>query len=349
MKKKNIIRVLSLLLCLAILASLSLIPAAAAEETPVEDGTATWIYDSNTGELTGYFPDTGEVLVYKEAEIPSRVFYWPLHYYEYETTLEIDGETYTITSMDRGDYAVCLAAEYSSEIRLMLTEEGMRQVTEQAAYLTEFYSVKLIHQTSYNIAYNTLSDGFLSKLAGLPTEGQITSNLFDLRNTPCYALMGRVDVSSPYTVTVGYIYELEGTLYYLDATVLSDTCFDGDGGLNPMQSVTVTLTPLTAELAQSTYDSIDNLTKYTPYTEYEGDTDDDTGVIIVGLIFLYMTAIPAGLTLPLFPFIAGLILPHLRATGKKKRWYTLSVISALWMILSVILLIVITVATILML
>ena len=66
MKRTNIIRVLSLLLCMATLLSLSLIPAAASDEgissETTEEYTATWSYNEATGELTAYFPDTETTL-----------------------------------------------------------------------------------------------------------------------------------------------------------------------------------------------------------------------------------------------------------------------------------------------
>ena len=357
MKKKNIIRVLSLLLCLMTLASLTTLTAFASDHAAVdsettEDITATWIYNPATGELTGYFPDTGETLVYTEAKIPSRVQYFSLHAYEYENTIEIDGESYILYSEARQDCAVWLEEEYGYDARLFLTEDGQHQANACAEPSGDYFSLPLIDRYANRIQFqfSSLSPDVLNHLRTLPADGQITRTLHELKSEAHYELLGRIYATQPFAVTLGYIFEIEETLYYLDATTLSDACFNSEGGFNPMKTVTVTLTPLTDELSQTVYEGIDDMSQYSPYTTYEADTeDDDTGVIIVGLIFLYMTAIPAGLTLPLFPFIAGLILPHLRATGKKKRWYALSVISALWMILTVILLIVITVATILML
>ena len=273
MKRTNVIRALTLLLCLTALLSLSALPAVAAEDgsaSASEEHYVNWSYDERTGELTAYFPDTDTTQVYTEATLPSRVLYFPIRLYEYANTVDVGDQTYYLTALDRGEQAVCLENEDNArDTRLFLTQAG-RQAVADCLQDPDYTSVPLIYRTSKADYYSSMAADLPDDLAALPAEGQISCSLFDLRNEQKYELVG---LASPFAVTVGYLFEIEETLYYLDATALSDACFDGKGGLNPMPTVTVTLTPLTSELSQRIYDKLSDASAYDPTVVYEAEEE----------------------------------------------------------------------------
>ena len=355
MKRNYIIRALALLLSLMTLLSLATLPTLAAEDNAssetVEDITVTWIYNHATDELTGYFPDTDTTLVYTPLELPNRAFYLPMKLYEYENTVDVNGAPYAIQSPDRRSHLLCLDPINGGDPILYATAEG-REHALNFATLPTATSLYLIEREHSSIYYDPMATATLDRLAALPTEGQITCTLADLKNGYIYELWERGGEENALAVIAGYFYETDEKLYYLDASALSDACFDRDGGLNPKPSVTVTLTPLTEELTQTVYDELDEATAYSTSISYEQDYVDhdsyDSSIeLLIAVFLLYITVIPLGVLLPIFPFAVGLILPHLTDFGKKKRWYLVTAISAIWIVLSILLLLIVTVAALL--
>ena len=357
MKRTNIIRVLSLLLCMATLLSLSLIPAAASDEgissETTEEYTATWSYNEATGELTAYFPDTETTLIYTRITLPSRLVNHPSTLYRYEEKINIGGDPFLITSPDgrRGESVVLQNTRNYDDTHLFVTEER-KQLIEEYRSNRDFTSYRLVYETQSSTYDTGLPTDVWRSLATLPAEGQITRTLFELKDETVYCLWGRPDYKYTYHVAMGYVYDLNGQLYFLDASTMSEDNFNGQGGLNPKPSVTVTLTPLTEELTQTVYDELDEATVYSTSISYEQDYVDrdsyDSSVeLLIAVFLLYITVIPLGVLLPIFPFAVGLILPHLTDFGKKKRWYLVTAISAIWIVLSILLLLIVTIAALL--
>ncbi len=350
MKRNYITRALALLLSLMTLLSLAALPTLAAEDNAssetVEDITVTWIYNHATDELTGYFPDTDTTLVYSRLELPNRAFYLPMKLYEYENTVDVNGAPYAIQSPDRHSHLLCLDPVNGGDPILYATAEGRDHALNFVTRPTDT-SPYLIESEHSPIYYDSMATDTLDRLAALPTEGQITCTLADLKNGYTYELWERGGEENALAVIAGYFYETDAKLYYLDATALSDACFDREGGLNPMKSVTVTLIPLDEMLTEEVYESLNHTSLYSPRVEYEDDYVSPATQRTVGVVLLYICMLPVGILLPSLSFAAGLVFPHLRAFGKKKRWYALTAISAAWILLTVLLLIIVTVAAIL--
>lgn len=350
MKQKYIIRALALLLSLMTLLSLAALPTLAAEDNAssktAEDITVTWIYNHATDELTGYFPDTDTTLVYTPLELPKRAFYLPMELYEYENTVNVNGTQYAIQSPDRQSHLLCLDPVSGGDPILYATAEGREHALNFVTRPTDTspYLIESVHSPIY---YDSMATDTLDRLAALPTDGQITCTLADLKNGYTYELWERGGEENALAVIAGYFYETDAKLYYLDASALSDACFDREGGLNPMKSVTVTLIPLDEILTEEVYESLNHTSLYSPHVEYEDDYVNPTTQRIIGVVLLYISVLPVGMILPIPPFVVGLIFPHIRAFGKKKRWYALTAISAAWILLTVLLLLIVTVAAIL--
>ena len=205
----------------------------------------------------------------------------------------------------------------------------------------------------YYIAEDNYSDAELSE----DTVKQLTSlyrstahkkttfevaNLKDAQHFIVYAY----DQNLAFRREMGSIFYINGNMYFVEYDLLSNDHFTADGKFS-FRSGKVQLAKLPTNLFSQLKNSyIDKLERYSVNYTFEEDElyepsyDDDYDEASEKLAFGIFYSLICFIT-PLPLFILGLILPHPRKLGKKKYWYSLTVISGLYMLIGIILLFVI--------
>lgn len=145
---------------------------------------------------------------------------------------------------------------------------------------------------------------------------------------------------------LGSIFYINGNMYFVEYDLLSNDHFTADGEFS-FRSGKVQLaklpTNLFSQLKKSYIDNVEYNSFQKTYEEdelYESNHDDNYDETSEKIAFGIFYSLICFIT-PLPLFILGLILPHPRKLGKKKYWYSLTVISGLYMLIGIILLLVI--------
>ena len=167
-----------------------------------------------------------------------------------------------------------------------------------------------------------------------------TFDVRDLENALYYSLLG-VESYGFYGCAYGAVYAYEGEFYYIHYMDLGNQCFDADGNFSYRRG-TVEGVKLEGDLVAELHTVGQDMNFYP--LEYidagEEKNFDDTAdyfdsarsAFIVGMVVF-------GFMIPTPLLIVGLVFPRSAKRGYPKYWYILAGVAALWMALSVLLMI----------
>lgn len=325
---RQILRALTLMLALAMLLSLSALPAyAEAADTQEAESYMTWQYSASISMVYGVDPETNTSYRYGEVTMLSpRVQFKPNAFFQYANMVELaDGSITTITSPAFGSDFILLGNG-----TLMATNAGKKYLAELATARYGFSEYRLVSDSLVSYVdeefYQNLQDSL-----GLECE---RLSLFSLRNMTYYTILG-FDECGWFGVPVAFIFEMEDGLYFASASHLDESCYDEEGKLQPKSNTNLSLYPLPEEMTDEAYDHIRDLTFRIPSYTYE-DGSSFMGNHLSGEASksdIYATVIVAGLLLPIAPITLGLCLSRSEKLGRKRRWYLLSALGAAWLVL----------------
>ena len=323
-------RVLILLLALSLLIGATALPAGAID-IAVEE-YVTWEYFPSTQFVNGKDPVTGEVYRLSPVTIiPSRILFMPDHYYHYANRVSVAGVSTTLRAPDHGSDFLMLA-----DGTVMASNEGKKFLNKLPDYGSGFSEYRLVDGS--RTLYSDFSEEDLKAVAN--TYGKrperISRSLFELRNVDPYTVYGFMG-DGWFGVPMAFIYELEDGLYYANAAMLTDDCFDGEGRLRPKSEVFLNLYPLDEEQTDIAYDGIRRIGYKRPTHSYEDlsqQIDFMSGSASAAVT--YTSVVMLGILLPVAPITVGLCLPRTDGTGRKKRWYFLAILGGAWMVLGIV-------------
>lgn len=339
LKQAILLRLSLLLLSLTLLLSATILPVGAASNDYVG-----WNLDGESDTLTAFFPEDDSVVVYHRYEDHPRLRFAPISDFLYHNEVEYRGVTYSVRSGTRGGDTVVLEDD-EGNIRIYVTETGKKELDTLLTDTEPTYSIIFYQEGSF-LRYRNMDNKFHKQLRSIckdtDTETK-TETLYDLRYAPrfevcAYSADGFMNANS------GMLFDLAGELYYTDVFDLPSSAFDENGALTPSKDVSVTLYRLPEEMETDTYADLYNAYTYYGYSVYESrasaslDDDDASNFLI------YFAVIVLGLLLPVAPFVLGLCLPHSHKQRYKKRWYLLTLLAAIWMLLGILLLVLMIVA-----
>lgn len=331
-----ILRALSFLLALILALGGASLSVLAEAETDAETSTyMTWAYFPSTSMVNGHDPQTDTLYRYSPVTMMSaRIRFMPNGYFQYANTVEMeDGMEATVLSPGFGSDFIVVNGT------LMATNAGKQYLNSLAKYKSGF--------TEYRLVSDSLSayvgEGFYTALKN--TDGAVSEkhSLFDLRNTPCYTILG-FDQDRWFGVPVAFIYEMEDGLYYASALNLGEDCYDKDGELLPKSNTYLNLYPLSEEMTSEAYRAIRNVNFRLPHYTYESKSSLMGEPAEGGVAIAVVSIAILGILLPAAPISLGLCLPRSQKMGYKKRWYLLAALGGAWLVLGILVLILTLVA-----
>ena len=186
-----------------------------------------------------------------------------------------------------------------------------------------------------------ISNDLVTLLTKTPEDAEKrTFDVRDLENALYYSLLG-VESYGFYGCAYGAVYAYEGEFYYIHYMDLGNQCFDADGNFSYRRG-TVEGVKLEGDLVAELHTVGQDMNFYP--LEYidagEEKNFDDTAdyfdsarsAFIVGMVVF-------GFMIPTPLLIVGLVFPRSAKRGYPKYWYILAGVAALWMALSVLLMI----------
>ena len=164
----------------------------------------------------------------------------------------------------------------------------------------------------------------------------------DLENKIRYSLRG-AETYGYYGCTYGEVYYLNGEYYYIHYLDLGNQYFDSDGYFSYRKGEVEAyrLSKNTVYKLLELVSDMDFIS--TEYVLLDGiDTDElagdifnsERGAFVVGMVVF-------GILLPLPLLIVGLAFPRSHRKGYPKYWYILAGVAALWMALSILLMVIV--------
>ncbi len=353
------LRLITLLLTVSLLMAGMALPAFAVKGDPAE--YVDWEYYPLTDKLKATFvsetDDTPETVTYHPYDglFSPCLLCMPSKLYQYENTVTIDEDIYTVSTASYGSDIALLQGEGDGAAYVYFTDDGMEKAIEFCA-AREFSRLRFYDSQSnyiYDYVYD-LDDDFLARLQELSDDRgdsidttAMTVSAVSLRYATYYEVLG-FDEDDWLAMSVARLYELDGVLYYLDVLDLTIEQYARLDENSAYATDTVTLYPLTSFLDDTVQEAIYYADVWQPTIVYEGDTEIEDMVndfmgtdedIPEGLV--YVTIVFLGILLPIAPLTVGLVLPHTKKNRGKRRWYALAAIGGTWLLLGVLILVLI--------
>ena len=338
---KNILtkRIFAVLACLAMLMGALALPIAALDavnwsysedQDMITDGTNKYYRYENSGYISIYAKE--QYIFANKIRLPNN-------------TLSSNVIDYNINAHARDTDVIWLSESVYDDDRceVYATKEGAERLDK----LIEFEDcVYYIAEDNYSDA--ELSEDTVKQLTSLyrsPTHRKQTFKVANLKNAQHFVIYA-YDQNLAFRRALGSIFYMNGNMYFVEYALLSNNHFTADDKFS-FRSGEVQLVQLPAEDFSNLKNTcIGYLSRYyTSYTYEENeleeqnnadDYNDASEKIAFGILYSLVCFVT-----PLPLFILGLILPHPRKLGKKKYWYSLTVISGLCMLIGIIMLFVI--------
>lgn len=313
MKLKTAKRIVYLPICLLLCALLSVTVLA---------GEAEWSlsYDEETLTFGTYTFDLYDPL------FPVQLVGEKAYYYNY--ALE-DYRAVETNAESNAVYASIIGTVYA-------TEKGVEALDRLMDGEAASYMLASVHG-----ACAPISNDLVTLLTEAPEDAEKrTFDVRDLENALYYSLLG-VESYGFYGCAYGAVYAYEGEFYYIHYMDLGNQCFDADGNFSYRRG-TVEGVKLEGDLVAELHTVGQDMNFYP--LEYidagEEKNFDDTAdyfdsarsAFVVGMVVF-------GFMIPTPLLIVGLVFPRSAKRGYPKYWYILAGVAALWMALSVLLMI----------
>ncbi|MBE6639237.1 MAG: hypothetical protein E7616_07285 [Ruminococcaceae bacterium] len=313
---------LVLMLLLSALSSVSVFAKDQTEETfdeTEETGPVEWTLSEDGTTLTG----NGKAYVL--CQLPRGVFLDPSKEYVYANTpKELEGRMIYAPSADSEFIWVY---ENNNTFYLFATEKGEGELEKFLDY--RMVRCRVWDSDSRKMADTSLS--FLQKLYDMNTD-TMTIDVQKLAPLHCFEILV-YDHSDSFGFRTAVIFEMtDGRMYFLDYSKLSNDHFDANGNFS-YRSGNVTMKRVSKTLETNLRELAEEAEKRNCERSYEdGYTDVPIAVFwVFYVLFAFIFPIPF--------LVVGLVMPHSKKKRKPKHWYILAIISAVWLLVGLILMI----------
>ncbi len=318
---KNIKKFSVLLLCL-LLAFGMILPISAASDATDVDETPEWVLSKDEQTLS---LDTE---IYTKYPIPMGTWIRPYVFYEYnqsvgEDLLDVGCPGYIAEDESLIQYqGITLLysglSQYAT-VSVYVQPEGKANMDAFTAGEYAQYELGSYHQSSI------ISGDMISKWNGSATN--TTVDVTTLADVPRYYVLG-YDQTLTLAHVIGAVFELEGEYLYVYYDALDNSCFDANGNLSFRQGTISALRP-DAEDSQTVASAIENAKPYSTSRFYEPvDPLDPT----ISIICFLLIASPLLFILPALLLVFGIVMRCIKKIPNRKRWNTVIILSALWLV-----------------
>ncbi len=234
-----------------------------------------------------------------------------------------------IYMLDTTDEIIYLVSDYEYNICAYVTEKGREML--DAFHNGNYTKLRLRHTYNYETAELDIS--FLNKLDENNGETKVF-DVKDLEKLPCFEL-DVFDESDSLSKVYGAVYLLGEEYYYINYNELDNSYFDSYGVFSYRRGE-VEAVKLNKETAQMITSASHNLEYRESEYIYEDEATFEFGDMTAAQaqkVFVALSLV-AGFILPVIPFVLGLVLANSKKLGKPRRWYLVSALSLLWMLLA---------------
>ncbi len=355
-------RLLTALVAIVLTLSVLTLPAVAAPDP--DEAYTTWSVNEAGQTITATFPAVDNwsskpavTKIYRlyTGTASNRWRYTPIELYKCAQPVKMGGKTYDAYLPARAEEILILQEQTKSDteqasVQFYCTDKGAAFLDSLADMDGKQDTYRLMfaeHSTTKYATLNMDSQSWLKDCLALPQNSEAETevlSLSHLRYAPQYTLWAMDSTYAAFGLMVGCIYDLNGTLYYLDVQALPSYLLDQEGNPNYACADFVTLYALDETLyapfnrARSYASTFQ--TAITP--EISSDIWDDVLEVDGAMVNVaYNSVIFLGILLPVAPVVLGLALPRRqkKASPSQKRWYILAIIGGAWMLLGSLLLV----------
>ncbi len=284
------------------------------------------------------------------AEGKDSCFEWMLSRDE-STLVRSDGKTYEYYSMDN-DVFLDPSYIYSFENEVKLgdiygysPDSEIVWIEDDDEYYVYFYATQRGREMLYAFEKGDYSEYRLEDIESAKSAAVTERFIMALEDATKGVVDGiNVDVSSLATypafelyaydttdtlcTAIGRMFVIDENYYYLHYASLDNSHFDANGNLSYRQG-NVTLVKLSGELKATVSGAMANMSIRYPSYEYEVDSSGYESAFWTFFII-------AGFVIPMVLFIMGFALANSRKRGCPKYWYALSILAAVWILISII-------------
>lgn len=154
----------------------------------------------------------------------------------------------------------------------------------------------------------------------------------ELRDAECYEVIAYDDTDT-LAYKYGAVFSYGEEYLFVRYSELSNNCFDADGNLS-FRSGNISMKVLGGEAVEKIKLASENMSYRTATHHYENISDATPAI---PRAFFWICCLFVGFVLPLPLLGLGLLLPRFRSLSRPRAWYSLAVLAALWMVLSLVL------------
>lgn len=331
--KKNILKAFAPLLVVLLLCVTLALPASAAEETRdytwsisedyniVSDGYDTYTYLDLPPST--YWNPTGKLY---QHDAPNRISGLPYENTLYEIATPFVGSGILhLETFDFADVYVTNAARAKLEAEFFNEQNVLYRLCDSA----------------YIDMQSDLSAETVAALRDLTATERVEAS--SLRRLDAYEVVYYDSTESFYTVCGMIFVDREDRLLFVDYSDLDNTHFDAYENLS-FRSGTLPVSVLDAgALADTVRGAMDGLETRYPDVSYEANVDVSGFLAAVTVPVFWVLYALSGFILPLAPLALGILYANSKKHGKHPRWYALTALAAVWLILSTVIFIILVV------
>ncbi len=351
----NVFRILALCLSLCLALSALTLPALAASETTAAD--TEWVV-SDDGETI-----TGDGATLHRYEFPAGYAYSLVKgvRYEYAPYVVYQGDYYTAFTPYYGPGAddpeldehweeIEVVPPDAADVRLLYLDSAVGDIL----FVTDDLRIELdALRDGRGAAYHFCrgdAEWADSKFADLPTDEASYRKMLTSGKSvsiPASELTGHLDSevllfdSTDFvSCAVGAVFTLDSGVFLVDFAALPANCFDAEGHLSYRAGDVqgVMLDPdVEAGYTSAEWSRWNWLIVSHPFQLDERSEKDITVALVLFWIFFVFN----GFLLPVVPLVLGLVFANKKKWGKPRRWYLLSILAAVWILIALIIMIVI--------
>ncbi len=277
-----------------------------------------WILSNDKQTLIGYGGKT-----YYHYSTSTDLYLKPRYDYEYANAVSLG----TVHSSSADPEIVWIESEMG-EIFIYATSAGRTQLSKFEN--GKYGGYRLNDMGAYKYAELDKSVVEQMNAAGVTTVANvITVDVTMLKDSLSYEITA-YDEAQMFACDIGRVFvDNNGSYYYVCYANLDNSYFDANGELS-FRSGNITLVLLEGTAEATVKQASENMQRFDYEYEVEGSKEDAISVFWVFFVL-------GGFIMPIPFIIAGCVLATSDKRGRPKYWYTLSIIAALWLILSFVL------------
>ena len=239
------------------------------------------------------------------------------------------GESYKIYAPEHDSEFVWI--QKPDRVEIYATQEGREQIEQLLNGEGEIFRIS-------NSAKQKSDIGASDVILMNGSTDTLDVDVRELREAESYEIIA-YDVTDTLSYKYGAVFNYGGEFLFVRYSDLPNTCFDADGNFS-FRSGKVSMKVLDGESVEKIKLASENMSYRSAAYHYENLSDATPAI---PKTFFWICYIFIGFILPLPLLGLGLVLPRFKSLIRPRAWYSLAVLAALWMVLSLVLVVLLSI------